>query len=114
MTMDASRTIVPLMAFAVAVSLLGHTLEPAKSKADPQVGDAQILLGGTIATVILTLLAEAGPVGERFGKGLAVVTLVAAIGLYGTPVLSGLDRVTGQVTPSGKKAATPTKGTIPT
>ena len=116
MTVDATgaRTIVPLMAFAVTISLIGHTLEPAKSKAHPQVGDAQILLGGTIATVILTLIAQGGEVGSKFAKGLAVLTLLGTLGLYGSSVLTGIDKVTGQVTPQGAKAAaptTPTKGT---
>lgn len=105
----AARTIVPLMAFAVAISLIGHTLEPSRSKAHPQVGDAQILLGGTIATVILTLIAQGGDVGAKFGKGLAVVALISSIGIYGTSVVGGLNRVTGQTKTA--KPTTPTKGT---
>jgi hypothetical protein len=107
----AARTIVPLMVFATGIALIGHTLNPTKSKADPQVGDAQILLGGTIATVILTLLATAGDVGEKFSKGLALVALLSSVGLYGSALLGGIDKVTGQVTPQGAKAATPTTPT---
>lgn len=95
-----ARTIVPLMVFAVAITLIGHTLEPGKSKLDPKVGDAQILLGGTIATVLLTLIAQGGDVGVKFGKGLALVALVSSVALYGTPVVTGLNRVTGQTKPS--------------
>lgn len=95
---DSARTIVPLMAFAVTVSLLGHTLEPQRSKADPHVGDAQILLGGTVATVLLTLLGTGGDVGARFAKGVALVALLGSVALYGTPVVRGLNRITGQVT----------------
>ncbi|MGB6500097.1 MAG: hypothetical protein WBG19_01655 [Thermoplasmata archaeon] len=111
--MDATRTIVPLMAFTVIVTLVGHTLEPTKvSKLDPHVGDAQILLGGTIATVLLTLLAQAGEVGERFGKGLAVVALLGSVGVYGTSVLGGLNRITGQTKPTtAVKPTASTKGT---
>jgi hypothetical protein len=110
-TTSAARTIVPLMVFATGIALVGHTLEPSKSKASPQVGDAQILLGGTIATVILTLLAQGGDVGQKFGKGLALVALLSSVGLYGGSLATGIDKVTGQVTPQGAKAATPTTPT---
>lgn len=113
METTGARTIVPLMVFATSIALIGHTLEPTKSKAHPQVGDAQIILGGTIATVILTLLAQGGDVGSKFARGIALVALLSSIGLYGTPVLAGLNHLTGQVTPQGAAAAkptTPTKG----
>jgi hypothetical protein len=101
------------MVFATVIALVGHSQEVAQknSKLNPTVGDAQILLGGTIAAVILTLLAEAGNVGAKFGKGLAVLALLSSIALYGGGVATGLNKITGQVTPQGAKAATPTKPT---
>ena len=105
-----TRTIVTLMVFATGVTLVGHTLEPAKStKLNPHVGDAQILLGGTIATVILTLFAMGGDVGSKFGKGIALIALLSSVGYYGGPVLTGINKVTGQTT-----AAKPTTPTPPT
>jgi hypothetical protein len=108
MDTTGARTIVPLMVFAVGITLVGHTLAPTKStKLSPQVGDAQILLGGTIATVILTLLASSGDVGSRFGKGVALVALVSSVAAYGKDVVGGIDKATGQTTPT-----TPTKPTV--
>jgi hypothetical protein len=116
---NPSRTIVPLMVFATVIALVGHSQEVATQevatqktpKLNPAVGDAQILLGGTIAAVILTLIAEAGNVGAKFGKGLALLALLSSIALYGGGVATGLNKITGQVTPQGAKAATPTKPT---
>jgi hypothetical protein len=104
------------MVFATVIAVVGHTHEVAQknSKLNPTVGDAQILLGGTIATVILTLLAEAGDVGAKFAKGLALVALLSSIGLYGGGVATDINKITGQITPQGAKAATPTKAAAPT
>jgi hypothetical protein len=101
------------MVFATVIALVGHTHEVAQknSKLNPTVGDAQVLLGGTIAAVILTLLAEAGDVGAKFAKGLALIALLSSIGLYGGGVATDINKITGQVTPQGAKTAAPTKPT---
>jgi hypothetical protein len=112
---SSARTIVPLMAFTTGVALVGHTLEPRKStRLSPTVGDAQILLGGTLATVILTLLSTAGEIGSRFAVGLSAVALVSVLGIYGTGVLSAVDHVTGQTTKPAPTKPAPTKETTPT
>ena len=110
--MDATgaRTIVPLMAFATGIALWGHLSEtPAQQKLDHNIGDAQILLGGTAATVLLTLISMGGPVGGHLAKGLSVVTLLSVVGLYGTSAVKGLDSLTGQSLPAaeGSTAAAP-------
>lgn len=103
------RTIVPLMAFAAGIALWGHLSEtPAQQKLDHNVGDVQILLGGTAATVILVLLSMAGEVGSKFAVGLSVVTLLSAIGLYGTSVVKGIDNLTGQSLPKAEGSPTTT------
>jgi hypothetical protein len=109
-----ARLIVPLMAVAVSIVLVGHTVEPTKaSKLDPHVGDAQILLGGIAATVILTLLAMAGDVGATFAKGVAAITLLSSVVIYGGPLSAHLQSaVAPQVAKNAKaaKPTTPTKG----
>ena len=104
-----ARTIVPLVAFATGIALVGHTLEPAKSKASPHVGDAQILLGGTAAAVILTLVSTAGTPGDKFAKGIAVILLLSSIALYATPVTTALSKVTGQATGNPNTTKPPAK-----
>jgi hypothetical protein len=100
-----ARTILSVMAFATGIAVIGHTVEPTKStKLSPSVGDAQILLGGTAATVILVLLAQAGDVGASFSKGIAVIALLSSLGYYGIPVFGALGSITGQ-----SKPTTPTK-----
>ena len=107
-TGSSARTILYLMAFATGIALVGHTFEPRRStKLTPGVGDAQILLGGVAATVILTLLAQAGEVGQRFGKGVALIALLSSLGYYGGPVFDGLSRLTGQATRAPLAGANP-------
>ena len=111
MAQSDARTIVPLMAFATAGALVGHLGEPdATKKLDPKVGDAQILLGGTAATMILVLLSMAGDVGSTFAKGLSVVTLISVIGIYGGSLVKALDNLTGQTVPQAE-GQTPTTTT---
>ena len=65
------RTIVVLVGSATAISLVGHVADLKGSvttvvaKRSPALGDAQILLGGTAAAVILVLLSQAGDVGAE-------------------------------------------------
>lgn len=96
-----ARTIVTLMAFATGIALVGHLVDaasgaPTTRTGTSPVGDAQILLGGTAATVLLTLLSMAGEPGSKLGKGLALITLMGSTLYYGTPVFTSLDRLTGR------------------
>lgn len=116
---STTRTVVPLMSLTVLVALLGHLVD-AQSPAPktrtgkvPEVGDAQILLGGIAATVLLTLVSMAGDVGEKLSKGLAVTALLASIGYYGVPLFNDLDKLTGAVKPAPVKPKTTTTGAKP-
>ena len=95
-----ARTIASLMAIATMIALTGHTFETRAqaSKLNPKVGDAQILLGGTAATVILVLVGQAGEPGAIFSKGIAVIALISTVALYGTPLCKGIANVTGPST----------------
>ena len=115
------RTVLYLMAFATTIALVGHTAEvnspkTVTAKLNPALGDAQILLGGVAATVILVLLSEAGQPGAIFAKGISVVALLSSLGFYATPVFEGLAKVTGQATattaiaPTTKPVAKPKTG----
>ena len=107
------RTIVVLVGSATAISLVGHVADLKGSvttvvaKRSPALGDAQILLGGTAAAVILVLLSQAGDVGATFAKGVALILLLSSIGVYGGPVVKALSRVTGQATATTKVTPTP-------
>ena len=97
------RTIVVLVGSATAITLVGHLADVGSAapttklaKSSPALGDAQILIGGTAAAVILTLIGTAGDVGATFAKGTALVLLLASISVYGGPVVGALQNVTGQ------------------
>ena len=107
------RTIVVLVGAATAISLVGHVADLKGSattvlaKKSPALGDAQILLGGTAAAVILVLLSQDGDLGATFSKGTALVLLLSSVGLYGAPVVKALAKVTGQATATTKVTPTP-------
>jgi len=107
-----ARVIVPLMGFATATVLVGHAVEPARSPKvlSHEVGDAQVILGGVVATTILTLIALAGDVGSSFAKGIALVALLAAVGNYGGSVATALGKAQGQVSAAEGQSPAPTKG----
>lgn len=104
-----ARLIATLMAATVSLALIGHTFEAKKgqSKLNPKVGDAQILLGGAVAATLLVLIDQAGEPGAALAKGLAVLALLAALGLYATPALKAIDNVTGQSTAKPAKSTPP-------
>lgn len=117
---EPTRTIVPVMFFATGIALVGHISQQAAGtvkvtkNSPPQLRDSQIILGGTIATVILTGIAQAGDIGASFAKGLSVITLVAVIAVYGTDIVGIINKVTGQVQTSTGIRTAPTKGSKPT
>ena len=111
-----TRQIFALMAFAAAFALVGETIKK-KAGANKTGTDVKILLGGGLGAVLLVLLAQAGPEGASFAKGLAAITLVASVVTNGEVVFPGIDKLTGSVAKIGTTTpATPTiatKGTTP-
>jgi hypothetical protein len=100
--MDQTKVIVTFMVFTVAFALVGTN---AKGGAKPGT-DVKIILGGTVAAILLSLIAETGQAPADFAKGLAGVALLASVLTNGTPVFNAIDKnvstpaVTGTTTPS--------------
>jgi hypothetical protein len=97
---NANRKVVGLMAFAVIFSVIGQELKAKQGGAKPGSttglsGPAKTILGGTIATALLSFLAEAGSTGEQLGVGLAAVTAVTAMLVTGAPVWDGIRNIFG-------------------
>ena len=91
-----------MMVFAVLFALFGKA---AKGTTNQVAGDAKIILGGTMAIVLLELLAETAPVASNYAKGLAGITLLSSILINGEPVFNAINKST--------KIALPTKTTTP-
>jgi hypothetical protein len=88
---QTTKTIIGLMIFAGLFSLIGNELS-AGSKSKTSAGTGQITEGGKIiigtvmATAFLTLIAHAGEAGYKFATGLAAVTAVTSMLVFGEPV----------------------------
>ncbi|MDE1881973.1 MAG: hypothetical protein KGI89_15675 [Euryarchaeota archaeon] len=88
-----TRKIAGFMAFAVVFALVGR-LSSVRKVANP-IGDAKVIVGGTIGTVLLALLADTGEAAARFAVGVAEVTLLSSVLINGRDVFSGVNRSTG-------------------
>lgn len=115
----SSRTIFGLMAAAMLFSIIGAeiTLSNPPKGQGVNVGKALsspflILLGGTAATAILVLVAEAGEVGRKFGVGMAGLAATTAILVNGGPVWTALNNLLGSkpTVPSGLTSPTVATG----
>jgi hypothetical protein len=104
-----TRQIFALMAFTGLFAVIGETVRKGKGQNKPGT-DVKIFLGVGMATVLLTLLAQAGGAGEDFAKGLAVIALVTSILVNGAPVFEGVSKLTGNVATIGT-TTTPTSTT---
>lgn len=91
------RQIAVMMVFAVVFALVGKATKGAKDQIG---GDAKIILGGTLAIVLLELLAEAAPVASSFAKGLAGITLLSSVLINGEPVFNAINKSTKIALPS--------------
>lgn len=96
------RQIIAFMAFAVAFALIGHTAKGHNVAG----GDAKIVLGGGIGTVLLVLLSEAGDPGEVLAKGLAAITMISSVLINGTPVFSAVSKLTSKSSPTPQLVTT--------
>lgn len=104
---DPRKQILAFMAFAVAFTLVGKSASASSTSpaATAKLTDPQIMLGGAIATVLLTLISEAGDTGAQLARGLAAITLIGSVLLNGKPVFAAISKVTSSTT-------SPTNATI--
>lgn len=118
--LDTTKDIVAMMAVAITFSVIGaeiRNLDKATSPtgsggvvgkviADPFL----VILGGTTATALLTLVALAGEPGRTLGVGLAGLTMVTALFVSGGPVWKALSNLLGAkpTTPLGATTVTTT------
>lgn len=115
---NGSRTVVGLMFFAVTFSLIGNEIKITNGATGPSAAPvtegAKIILGGIIATALLTLLTHAGESGRELGVGLALVTAASSVLVFGGPVWQSANKLFGSTptTPLGGTAAS--KPTNPT
>ncbi len=129
------RTVFSLMFFAIGFSLLGNEIKVAQA-AKPYTGDGpanplatgpstvgrgittsgRIILGGFFATTLLIMLSHAGNPGREWAVGLAGVTMVASVFVYGGPVWAEANKLFGSTptTPLSSTAANQPTGTITT
>jgi hypothetical protein len=116
-TQAPARTIVTLMFFASGVALVENEVDPTKGD---KVSGTKIIMGFTIGTVFLTLLASAGETASSYAVGLAAITLASSVLIYGSQLAGTINKLTGSTgtpttpttsTPSTATATTPTKGT---
>lgn len=117
MNANPSRQIVAFMAFAMAFAVIGHTVKSGGvSNPVPLPGtgikgtttDVKILLGGSIGTVLLVLLASTGSGAASFAKGLAGVTLLSSILINGAPVFGAVSKLSGAKTTAPATTTTTT------
>lgn len=127
MMTNTTRRIVGLMAFAVVFSVIGaeikKTAAPAPTGPAPLIsGPAKIILGGTVAAALLSLLAESTEAAQDWAVGLAGVATVTAVLINGAPVWSALNRIfgsaasgsTGPTGPTPTTSGRPTQATVTT
>lgn len=105
---NATRKVVGLMAVAVIFSLVGNELKNAEGGASaPQKAagtlstGAKIIIGGTVATAILSFATEAGAAGQQFGVGIATVAVVTSLFVSGAPVWRAISNIVGSTKSTG-------------
>jgi hypothetical protein len=111
---ESGRLIFGLMFFATGFSLVGIELTEHQGAGKLVLSGPQVILGGFTGATILTLLSHAGEGGRQFAVGLATVTMVSSVLVFGAPVWKGLSNLLGSkpTTPLAESSATtPTHGT---
>jgi hypothetical protein len=106
-TQAPARTVVTLMFFASGVALV-ETEVSGKGKTS----GVRIIMGFTIGTVFLTLLASA-PVASKFAVGLAAITLASSTLIYGSQLATGINKLTGTIPAASSTGITQAPGTTP-
>jgi hypothetical protein len=121
-TTGDTKIIVALIAWGVLFAIIGREIEQIQGTA-PKVGSPQnasqaitssgrIIVGGFAAAALLSLLAHAGGPGRTFAVGLAAVTAISSMLVYGQPVWTELAYLTRSS--PGATPTTPTASTAPT
>lgn len=128
---NAGRTILALMTVTVIFSLIGdeisakpkpgqtgygavapgHTVNALGQAQGASINPFMIILGGTLAAGVLTLIAHAGEAGEKLGVGLALLAMLTSTLVYGKPVWDAANNAFGSTPTAGSGATTPTTGT---
>ena len=108
----AGTTIAGLMAWSVMFALFGNEVNTLESKSSttkkvtgPITEGGKIIIGGTIGTAILLMISHAGPGGQQLATGLALVTAVSSMLVWGKPVFGLLDKAFGS-TPTAPVSTT--------
>jgi hypothetical protein len=114
------------MVFTVVFALIGNEIEHINGDSPPATGKStdgvtsagRIIIGGTIAATLLTLLSHAGPPGRQAAFGLATITFVTATLVYGGPVWNALASTVGNapggIPTTSTTPTTPTQGAVAT
>ena len=109
-----SRLILAFMFFSGIEAII--SLEK-KALAKGQVavtGSARIILGGTIATVMLQLLAHGGEGAKKFAIGLAGVTFASSTLINGPAVFGSVNTLLGYKPTKASPPSTPSTPSTPT
>jgi hypothetical protein len=115
---SSGRTILSLMAVTVAFSLVGDAVSSTVKLGQSGYGallvpaeatdrSFTIILGGTLAAGVLTLIAHAGEAGQKIAVGLALVAAITATLVNGKPVWDAANNA------FGSKPTTPLAQTTP-
>jgi hypothetical protein len=96
---------------AIIFSVIGAEINPKASVAGKAFSEPFLIIGGgTIAAVILSLIADAGNTGRQFAVGIAGLACVTSVLVNGAPVWKAINGFIGG-TPTGSTGATkPTSG----
>lgn len=93
-----SRLILTLMAFTVVFAVIGKEIEGSKpaptGKPLPSWSPFTIIFGGTVATVLLSLLSKV-EAAEEFATGLALIAFLSSMLVYGGEVFGTLTNALG-------------------
>lgn len=107
---EDSRMIVAFMFFAGVFAIIGYEKKSKTNTTQKIANPAEIVLGGTVAAVALTLLSHAGEGGKKFAVGLAGVTFASSVLINGSSVFTSVKILEGA---TGTAASTPSTPSNP-
>ena len=98
---NGARTIFGFLGVAVIFALIGNEIKPTAKTAPGVLTDSgAIIFGGFTAAAALTLISHAGEGGNQLAVGLAAVTMVSSVLVYGGPVWKALGNIAGSSKPT--------------
>jgi len=106
-----TRMILAFLFFSGVLALAGYEKKNAQGK--KTVSPAEIVLGGTVGAVTLTLLSHAGEGGRKFAVGLAGITFASSILINGSSLFTSINALVGQPN-KASKPSTPSTPSTPT